>query len=493
MKKTIVAIVVILALSHPALSHEGWVSYLVDNQEYHINDIAIEGDFVWCATLTGLLRYNASTGETQRFTTDDGLPSNTVTDVLVDENGMKWMATSEGVSRFDGETWKSFGKDDFFHGYDINDITVDTRGVTWFSTDIGVFSYDYHDETWQNYDEVIVKRTRDEAKFEIRDVKSSAVDSLGVVWFGTDGLGVFSYDGENWQEPNKTVYDEENTAFKLQNNKIISINVDENNIKYFCTTKFYYTFDDNEWLRYLYVESPLKYSAVWRNRFTLISAMITGPNNDLWLGSNDIDDEGPAYINAEGLAHMQDGDIAYYNESNGLPYNSVTTLALDTNDILWIGTERGLAYYVEGELHKTSLCISPYSGTVSEITFDRENVAWMAGHGRTFYYDGNDFRGFELVTGECLDIESDYDNITYFVDRYGAVYRHENDELLLIYENVGESSGDASDIAIDKHNTVWMAIDCNPSTFADCGIGCYCNNAFSMLYWGDYYLSLIHI
>ena len=101
----------------------------------------------------------------------------------------------------------------------------------------------------------------------------------------------------------------------------------------------------------------------------------------------------------------------------------------------------------------------------------------MSGHGRTYSFDGDEAHGFELLTCECKDIESDYNNIKYFVDDYGVVYRHENDELVVIYKRVSERSGPASEIAIGPDNSVWIAI--NSAILTHGGIGCYRNNEYS--------------
>ena len=229
MKKTIAAIIIILAVAHPALASEGWVTYLVD--DYHINDFAFEGDLIWCATITGLVRYDTATEEIQRYTVDDGLLSNTITDIVIDENGVKWMATLEGVSRFDGETWENFDKSIFFNNNEINDITADTRGVKWFTTDYGVFSYD--DAEWQFIEMVTVTKTHNnwvwDVDYQLIDVKSSAVDSLGVVWFGTDEFGLFNYDGEAWHAFIDVTDDSLSRGLDFEEENVKNIYVDRNN------------------------------------------------------------------------------------------------------------------------------------------------------------------------------------------------------------------------------------------------------------------------
>lgn len=49
----------------------------------------------------GLLRFNRNTGEYKRFTTSEGLPSNSILRILEDNAGNLWLSTFNGLSRFD--------------------------------------------------------------------------------------------------------------------------------------------------------------------------------------------------------------------------------------------------------------------------------------------------------------------------------------------------------------------------------------------------------
>src|SRR6056297_4130355 len=52
---------------------------------------------IWVGTWgNGLLRFDPETGESDQFTTDDGLPANTVSAILQDDDGFIWVSTVEG-------------------------------------------------------------------------------------------------------------------------------------------------------------------------------------------------------------------------------------------------------------------------------------------------------------------------------------------------------------------------------------------------------------
>lgn len=69
--------------------------------------------------------------EIARFTTEDGLPSNTVFDILEDKDGYIWMATAAGVVKWNGYDWKVFGKEEGLPTSEIWQLHLDNRQRLW--------------------------------------------------------------------------------------------------------------------------------------------------------------------------------------------------------------------------------------------------------------------------------------------------------------------------------------------------------------------------
>ena len=61
----------------------------------------------------------------------DGLPSNHVYKCLQDKKGFMWLATENGLSRFDGNSFKNFTVKDGLPDNDILDIFLDSAGNVW--------------------------------------------------------------------------------------------------------------------------------------------------------------------------------------------------------------------------------------------------------------------------------------------------------------------------------------------------------------------------
>jgi ligand-binding sensor domain-containing protein len=76
---------------------------------------------LWLASGLGLYRYNREDGSFNRYTENDGLPSNDVMGILEDDAGRLWISTKKGISRFDPKT-RAFRNYDASDGLPGNDF-----------------------------------------------------------------------------------------------------------------------------------------------------------------------------------------------------------------------------------------------------------------------------------------------------------------------------------------------------------------------------------
>ena len=97
---------------------------------------------IWINYLFLFLPFCASTQEylfdVEHFTVEDGLSHNQVRCIFEDSRSILWIGTSNGLNRFDGETFKHFTKED--HGLSRNvvgSIVEDKDGMLWLKVDVG--------------------------------------------------------------------------------------------------------------------------------------------------------------------------------------------------------------------------------------------------------------------------------------------------------------------------------------------------------------------
>jgi ligand-binding sensor domain-containing protein len=77
----------------------------------------------------------------RQFTVDEGLPSNEVFHVIQDSLGYIWLATANGVSRFDGYTFKNYGIEHGLVETTTHEIFIDYKGRYWFVSNSGRLAY----------------------------------------------------------------------------------------------------------------------------------------------------------------------------------------------------------------------------------------------------------------------------------------------------------------------------------------------------------------
>ncbi|MDO9039273.1 MAG: two-component regulator propeller domain-containing protein [Lutibacter sp.] len=113
-----------------------------------------------------------------QFTTNNGLPSNTIYDIVQDENGFIWFATDYGVSKFDGLTFKNFTVTDGLPGNEILAFYKDSKNRIWmisFNGNVGFIQNNH----FYNKDNLAFLSQLQFPKF-IDDIFE---DSKGKIWF----------------------------------------------------------------------------------------------------------------------------------------------------------------------------------------------------------------------------------------------------------------------------------------------------------------------
>jgi class 3 adenylate cyclase/ligand-binding sensor domain-containing protein len=82
--------------------------------------------------------YYAQTLSFTQFTTDDGLPQNSVYSIIQDHNDFLWFATEEGVSKFDGTEFVNYSVKDGLPYNHVRVIFEDADSNIWFGTNQGL-------------------------------------------------------------------------------------------------------------------------------------------------------------------------------------------------------------------------------------------------------------------------------------------------------------------------------------------------------------------
>ena len=114
MKKNIINIVMLIIIMPSLIYCEEEINFEIKLEGFMLNDIAHDGDYVWCSTDgNGVMCYNKKDCSYIQYTKENGLPSdimlnNWVRCVAIDKKGLKWIGLRSGIASFDDTTWTAY-------------------------------------------------------------------------------------------------------------------------------------------------------------------------------------------------------------------------------------------------------------------------------------------------------------------------------------------------------------------------------------------------
>ena len=161
-----------------------WTEFQLAQEKTRVTSIGFNKDDVWVGSDMGVDRYfyphapNYLTEHFETFTKSDGLPSNQVQDLQVDDDSTVWVGTDEGIAYYQDKQWFKLN----LSGPASNNVTsiaID-NDIIWIGTyDSGIAVYDTTAQTYQ-----IINLTNGLISNKVFEI---VIDrSEEIVWVGTD-------------------------------------------------------------------------------------------------------------------------------------------------------------------------------------------------------------------------------------------------------------------------------------------------------------------
>ena len=292
--------------------------------------------------------YGASTEYKFKYLSiENGLSKNTVHDIVQDSNGYIWIATFNGLNRFDGYSIKVFRTDSDTHSSIIDNLvtSIDYDGVRnlWAGTSDGLSIFDTKNESFDNR----LDGTHIES-LEILDEDNAiiaTVDSLIIYNKADDSRRLLKYDSKN--------------------------------IKAYTLAKGQRGIYIGTWDKGLFVYSTEEKAIAQITSFTPGTKInsIHCTQNDIWVGT---EGNGLFCINeaTEKITH-------YTKETGVIIDNTVRSLKADNSGNIWIGTINGLTIFNEKDQTTTNMKHDSFVlGSISHdsirtIFIDDQEGAWI--------------------------------------------------------------------------------------------------------------------
>lgn len=275
----------------------------------------------------------------QVWSTENGLPQNTVHAILQTSDGYIWIATGEGLARFDGVSFTVFDKGNTaqFKSNDVRALAEDRLGALWIGTADG-----------------LVRMFKGEFKsFSAQEgLAGNAIQSLykdhqGNLWIAASSGLTRLRDG---------VFSTFTTQPALPTSSVQSIFEDNEGTLWIGTAYGLSRFKDGKLLNYAVPEGAANNSVVSINQ---------DGQGRIWFGT------------LNGLACIDRGMFRTYTTQDGLPSNRIISLAPDRSGSLWVGTVGGLARFANNQFTGFGQEVGLSGNIILSIFEDREGSLWV--------------------------------------------------------------------------------------------------------------------
>jgi len=298
----------------------------------------------------------------------DGLPQNTVSAILQTRDGYLWLGTLAGLARFDGVSFKVFGLAEGLPNVQVRSLFEDAAGDLWIGTIGGGVS---------RLRAGRIESVRGEGASGDENVSAIAADARGRLWIGTS-------EGLLFWENGKLFRDE--SLGKVGRDLIRTLLTDRSGVMWISTSQGLFAYQDGK-LTPAVGPAP--------DTTFLPYCLLEDRAGNLW-----------ASIGNGKVLCRQDGVWRRYDETMGLPFAYVTSMAEDAAGTVWAGSlDAGLYYFDSGRFTRLPALSGSTDSAIRSLLPDREGNLWV-GH-RTTGFDRLAAR--KLVTlGTDQGLTNDY-------------------------------------------------------------------------------------
>ena len=321
---------------------------------------------------------------------ESGLPQNSVNVIVQDRQGYLWLATQEGMARFDGAGFSVYDKRTTraLTTNNIRALLVDRSGTLWAGTNSGGLLR-FKDGQFR------VFTTRDGLAFDIVTALAEGPD--GRIWIATYGGGLSCLSGDRFQ--NFTTRD------GLAHNSLLSLLADADGTLWIGTNGAgvcrlrngeFERLDERHGLPnpVVYCLARSRDGTLWAGtyggglarfadgRFSVITtrdglssdrilAVFEDRAGNLWVGTF-----------GGGVCRRARGRWSVFSRPEGLPYEVARAFCEDREGNLWIGTDGGgLVRLADGSFTTTSVAEGLSSAYIIGILESRTGDIWIGTNG----------------------------------------------------------------------------------------------------------------
>jgi ligand-binding sensor domain-containing protein len=282
----------------------------------------------------------------RNYTVDNGLPASETYMTLQDKNGYIWLATTNGVSRFDGCNFVNYTKKDGLTENVIFELFQDYKGRIWFISNKMTLSYWHENKIHQyKYNKQIASLFKVVNHIENRGF---FVDSLDNVIFSIAGRGAFKIDNSGNVFPYKVLDKSKKYVYLIKLNEkkyICALNIEgSDSVTY-------------DWGRSLLKFKVIEFSYQYHNRYLLIKK-----NKHLLFSTG------------QRIFEINGSVVKSY-----IMPDNVISIDEDKNNNIWVGLrDNGALCFKKGDLSNSPYLHILKGIPVANINCDNEGGLWFS-------------------------------------------------------------------------------------------------------------------
>ena len=317
-----------------------------------------------------------------RIGLEEGLSQSTVLDIVQDSQGCLWLATQDGLNKYNGYDFTVYRHDsrdtttlanDFLYALDI-----DVHDRLWIGTESGLSCYDANRDAFRNYS------LKDSLNKRLAVTHVAIVDSLSLLFLAGNRLYMFDVHAGLSKPAELTGFVDVEQCYSLTR---------RDSLIYIGTDKGLYIYSGGK-------KEVRKYSFKELENCRILTALMQAPSY-LWVAT-----EGQGLYRFD----LSDATVRHYTARGERRIGSdyVRSLALDHWNRLWVGTFTSLNIYrqeddtFEQYVNDPSNPTSLSQTSVRSLYCDRQGGMWMGTYfgGLNYYHEQkNRFRYISRMPG----------------------------------------------------------------------------------------------